>query len=589
MHRARLSIKKLLSASLFIVVLLFSIGQSLAISPEQRDFIAGGAQYFDEEIACVSAESNGKIYFLGDSLTKGMADQGDLQSKFESLGWTDIKIQATNGDTIAGALPKVDADQEFIKEASTVVIGLGTNREPTFSARVDELIVKLKGINPELKIFWTNVYTTADAFIEGGQEEDRRINSAINTLGTQHGFTVINWYGVAGIREGGTDDYKYGFLTDGVHHSAQGYKDRVDFIADRVGTPPAAAVGEGARGDRGQELVGATNEEQIFNYLIGKEVHGNDLKPYHVAGILGNMWAESAFRPQRLQGTGVDVITPADQARGSRLGWGLVQWTPAGKMINPLIDGGKDPNDMRVQLDFLLEQLNGATSSPEGPAGQDLIAATDVGQATLAFETKYERHAGPPQPDRIIQAQQILDSGFSGGGADECTGGDSDLADTVLEYAWPQYHAAPFTEKKPAYAAAISAAQADNQYVGGGSQPGVDCGGWVTRLMIDSGFEPQYNFGGKTADGAGNVSGGQIRWIQANWEKITVSGTQDLLPGDVAINTGRSHTFAWAGTIQGFESQVASASYSTNGSSWRSPMAGHEDPLASNIEWYRKK
>lgn len=164
------------------------------------------------------------------------------------------------------------------------------------------------------------------------------------------------------------------------------------------------------------------------------------------------------------------------------------------------------------------------------------------------------------------------------------------LAPTILSYAWPEYHSPPYPNKKPAYETAINQASGNGQYVGGGKYPGVDCGGFVTRLMIDSGFEPGYNFGGATQAGASNVAGGQIRWIQQNWDRVSnVDSTDDLQQGDVAINTGRSHTFMYAGTIPGFGDDVASASYSTSGQSWRAPMAGKENPLASNIEWYRKR
>lgn len=325
----------------------------------------------------------------------------------------------------------------------------------------------------------------------------------------------------------------------------------------------------------------------IFNYLIGKTVKGKQLTDFQVAGIMGNMWAESGYQPQRLQGTPSGTVTPADQAESSSLGWGLVQWTPAGKMITPTKQAGKDPNDIIVQLDFLLGLLNGG--GPDGTAGELLVNTTNVADATVTFETKYERHSGPPQPERIVEAQRVLDevdrSGASAGGT--CNGGG--LADTTLLYAWPQYHEPPYPQKKPEYETAIQTAMSNGQYVGGGQYPGVDCGGWVTRLMIDSGWEPNYNFAGKVSDGAGNVSGGQIQWIQANWDKISVNGTQDLKPGDVAINLGRSHTFAFVGNVPGFDSEIASASYSTTGQSWRAPMAGKEDPLASNLEWYRKR
>jgi hypothetical protein len=333
------------------------------------------------------------------------------------------------------------------------------------------------------------------------------------------------------------------------------------------------------------QLSGGDEKAQIYNYLIGKKVKNKELQDFHVAGIMGNMQHESAFKPQRLQNTGADVITPADQAESSSLGYGLVQWTPAGKMITAVKARGGDPNTIKDQLDFLLDQLNGGTASSEGAAGEDLVNQTDVAGATTSFETKYERHAGPPQPTRITDAQAIKDAaaGFAAGAAAGTCGAAGTISETLLAYAWPDYSASK-VEKKPAYATAITQAQSEGQYVGGIKYPGVDCGGFVTRLMIDSGFEPNYNFAGKTSAGAGKVSTGQITWLTANWEKLSVTDTHNLKPGDVAVNSGRTHTFVFVGSVPGFNSQVASASEDR-----RAPMAGRENIDDSALEWYRKK
>jgi N-acetylmuramoyl-L-alanine amidase len=161
-----------------------------------------------------------------------------------------------------------------------------------------------------------------------------------------------------------------------------------------------------------------------------------------------------------------------------------------------------------------------------------------------------------------------------------------DLAKTILAYAWPDYHAAPYTNKKPEYDAAVKKAQSEGRYVGGGQYPGIDCGGFVTTLMIDSGFEPKYNSSGK----GGNVVS-QHDWATKNWQKVGDGSSIDvskLQPGDVAYSSDLGHTFVYAGTIPGFHSKIASASYSTTGQSWRTPMAGHESPTGG-VTWYRKK
>lgn len=572
--------RRIVTPLLSVAVLLFPLfTQSVgALSAAQRKAMVSGAKYFDVEVGCASSAVNSKLYVLGDSLTVGMRDQGQLSEKLTSNGWTDITIQATSGDNIAAVLPKVDADQTKISEASTAVIGLGTNPDTDFPARLNELVTKIRSYNNDIKLFWINVYSDGV-----GRDNQQTVNQELNHASAELNFTIINWRG-----EATANPDAYPFAADHVHHTPEGFVARAAFVTEKIGVPPAVVGGVSGVATTANDLVGDSNEEKIFGYLVGKTVAGQPLKDYHVAGILGNMWAESGYQPQRLQGTPSGTVTTADMARDSSGGWGLVQWTPTKKIIDPTQAAGKDPNDMQVQLDFLLEQLNGIGASPEAAAGELLMATTDVGSATLTFETKYERHAGAPNPARIVEAQRILDQGFTGsGGGGGCGGGDtSDFASTVTAFAWPTPDGQPQLEMKPEYAAATDAAVAAGLFAGG-PPPGVDCGGFVTRLMVDSDFEPNYNFGGKIADGAGNVSSGQITWLQANWEKITVSGTQDLQPGDVAVNVGRTHTFVFVGDIPGFSKQFASASQSE-----RTPRASSisaASATASNIEWYRQK
>jgi len=160
-----------------------------------------------------------------------------------------------------------------------------------------------------------------------------------------------------------------------------------------------------------------------------------------------------------------------------------------------------------------------------------------------------------------------------------------DFTQTILDYAWPTYHSPNYFTMKPGYQAAVTRAQSEGRYVGGGSHPGIDCGGFVTTLMVDSGFEPRYN-----SNGRGGPTGDQQAWAEANWQKLGTGSdidTGSLRAGDVAFSPG--HTFVYVGTISGFSKKVASASYSPSNIAWRTPMAGSESPAASNVTWYRKR
>jgi hypothetical protein len=166
--------------------------------------------------------------------------------------------------------------------------------------------------------------------------------------------------------------------------------------------------------------IGSTNvnqnEEYAFWYLISK-----GLTKEQAAGVLGNMWAESGVEPQRLQGTAAGTITPhGNVPRGQTAkAWGLVQWDPAHKFIDQAIAGGKDPDNIKTQLEFLWGQLSnewpeGWSGSP-GPgfdekiAGDDLKQTTTLEEATKSFLYKYERPGVPKEAERIRLAQMVYE------------------------------------------------------------------------------------------------------------------------------------------------------------------------------------
>ena len=189
------------------------------------------------------------------------------------------------------------------------------------------------------------------------------------------------------------------------------------------------------------------------------------------------------------------------------------------------------------------------------------------------------------------------------GGCSQLSAGDSSaLGATVTRYAWDTYRGRGFYERTPDYEAAIIAAQGEGEYVGGvdgtvtqEQVPGVDCGGFVTRAMRDSGFDPNYNtneYGGISGYGSrgGGTTIAQRNYLnlpESGWTRINVTSTADLQPGDVAINNPASHTFMWIGDAVDFETGVASSAWSRTGNG-RAPMSGIENPLDARWEWYRR-
>lgn len=127
-------------------------------------------------------------------------------------------------------------------------------------------------------------------------------------------------------------------------------------------------------------IEGSDDAERVYNFLVSK-----GWTPFQAAGIMGNMHVESGIQPMRLQGTASGVRTPAETVGSRNTGWGLVQWTPASKFIstqNPT----SAANEIGNQLQFLQDQLEGRTTSPEARAGQELRSTTSLEQAVLAFQ-----------------------------------------------------------------------------------------------------------------------------------------------------------------------------------------------------------
>ncbi len=165
-----------------------------------------------------------------------------------------------------------------------------------------------------------------------------------------------------------------------------------------------------------------------------------------------------------------------------------------------------------------------------------------------------------------------------------CSAGDGAAAgnaiQTAINYAWPDYHPAPYVTPKDTYKKALETAKKAGKYIGGINYPGIDCGGFVTRVMQDSGVDPTY--------GGGGATGIQLNYAQTSgkYTEIHPKTTADMKPGDIAIkNNGSSgHTYMFVGTNPGFNSNIASASLDE-----RAPMAGHETPADPEYHWFRLK
>lgn len=145
--------------------------------------------------------------------------------------------------------------------------------------------------------------------------------------------------------------------------------------------------------------TGTTDEQKIWNFL--KTKIGNE---YGAAGLMGNLYAESALKPNNLQNTHekslgmTDAEYTAAVDNGSytnfvkdSAGYGLAQWTYYSRKQN-LLDYAKSVSksigDLDMQLDFLWKELQGYTS-----VLNTLKSAKTVLEASNIVLTKFEAPA----------------------------------------------------------------------------------------------------------------------------------------------------------------------------------------------------
>lgn len=147
-------------------------------------------------------------------------------------------------------------------------------------------------------------------------------------------------------------------------------------------------------------LTGNSNEEKIWNYLVGK-----GLSKAGAAGLMGNLYAESTLNPQNLQNSYESKLGYTDSSYTAAVdsgsynnfvrdsaGYGLAQWTYLSRKQNMLEfarAAGKSIGDLEMQLDFLFKELSEGYKSVLAV----LKAATTVKAASDSVLLNFERPA----------------------------------------------------------------------------------------------------------------------------------------------------------------------------------------------------
>ena len=156
--------------------------------------------------------------------------------------------------------------------------------------------------------------------------------------------------------------------------------------------------------DLSPDLTGDTIEQQVNNYSrdcgYSKEA---------ACGILANMRAESGVNPSSIQGGGSGPAA------------GICQWenynTQSGRWLSlyeRAASEGKDWTDLKVQLDFVVWELQGGDSTTAALLNRDygglenFKKADSVSWTTEAFERCFERAGVPHMDKRLEYAQEYM-------------------------------------------------------------------------------------------------------------------------------------------------------------------------------------
>ena len=335
-------------------------------------------------------------------------------------------------------------------------------------------------------------------------------------------------------------------------------------------------------------LTGKNNEEKIWKYL--KAAGLNDCG---IAGLMGNLYAESGLMPNNVQNcyekklgvTDASYTAAVDSGAYSNFakdaaGYGLAQWTYWSRkqgLLNFAKVQGKSIGDLEMQLDFLMKELR------EGYKAVLAIlkTAASVRAASDAVLLNFERPADQSAAVQVKRAAfgQKYYSKYAGGGtaSGTTTGGGKMTARELVEkasdiaknrntvYMWGVF-GAPVTEsviagKAKQYPSWYSAAkQADFRKLIGKGYFGFDCVCLIKAILWGWNGDSSKSYGGAVYASNGVPDIGADTMIAkcsgasaTGWDSVEV-GEVLWCPGHIGIYIGGGLavecTPAWENKVQ---------------------------------------
>ena len=167
----------------------------------------------------------------------------------------------------------------------------------------------------------------------------------------------------------------------------------------------------GATATSGANLSGSDNAEKIWNFLTRTAGFTKE----GAAGLMGNLYAESALEPTNLQNSYERSLGMSDASYTSKVddgsynnfvndsaGYGLAQWTYYSrkqKLLDYVKSKGASIGDLGTQLEFLVQELQSSYPS----VYNTLKTASSLSQASNAVLLDFER---PADQSSAVQAKR---------------------------------------------------------------------------------------------------------------------------------------------------------------------------------------
>lgn len=269
-----------------------------------------------------SSISKGSVYFVGDSLTVGMRDSGQLVSKLQAAGWQSTGIEATVGistetsrQIIDGSDQRAKADQTAIANSTAIVVALGTNdgkdtSADTFTLSIKDMISTIKKYNANISIYWMNAYADDN---NGNNTYYNGIEQAIQSQSSSLGYRVIDWHTEALNNRPKYEPFK-GIPGPPLVHPTDHYDALANFVVNSLANQGSGSAGSCSCGTGGavSDLVPAP-----YNTIFTAAANKFQVDPAFLAAIFyGGEHANSWPNPPPPYGTGGPWATSPAGAEG---------------------------------------------------------------------------------------------------------------------------------------------------------------------------------------------------------------------------------------------------------------------------------